>query len=295
MQNILVIGSINMDMVMMCDRVPESGETLNGRDFECNLGGKGANQAIACAKLGGSVKMLGCVGQDGNGAKAIQDLKSFGVDVSCIRTVDGPTGVAMIIVCNGDNRILIDKGANGFLTPSMIDESVDVIKWADVVVLQLEIPMETVIYAAKCVKQLGKTVVLNPAPIAPLSEELIALSDWIIPNETESLSLTGCKEGTDWETVLEKILELGAKNAMITLGEKGCIYSCGKERKYGKAYPVKAVDTTAAGDTFVGAWCTALCNGNSLEKAVDFAARASAVTVTRKGAGMSIPTLDEIE
>ena len=292
MKNILIIGSINMDLVINTDILPKLGETIHGKGFMTSFGGKGANQAIAVAKLFGKADMIGAVGCDAFGGPLSDNLKANNVNTHGVKVTDTNSGVAVITVCGGDNHIILDGGANNEVTPALIDEHLDLIKNADIVIFQLEIPMETIIYAAKKAKEFGAKVLLNPAPAAALPEELLACTDIIVPNEHEAAIITGFE---DEKKALEALYDGGKKNVIITLGGKGCIYNVGTEIKYKKAFDIKAVDSTAAGDSFIGGYCTAICDGKDTDDAIHFASAVSAITVSRAGASVSIPTRDEVE
>ena len=295
-KNVLVIGSINVDYVIHTDRLPKLGETLTGSDFAMNFGGKGANQAVALAKTGSNVKMLGAVGTDLSGELAINNLKSFGIDTTDVLTVDAPTGAAVITVCGGDNHIILDIGANAYVTPEVIAERETLFDWADYVVMQYEIPMESVLFAARMTKKHGKKVILNPAPVKEADPELFRYVDMIIPNEFEAQLITGIspddKETT--EAAIRALQSLGCAEAVVTLGKRGCAYTDGENISYAGIYDVKVVDTTAAGDSFIGGLCKSLCNGLSMTDAVAYASAVSSITVSRPGAGVSIPTADEV-
>lgn len=291
MKNILVIGSINMDMVINTPVLPKLGETLMGSGFMTSGGGKGANQATAIAKINGRCDMIGAVGCDEFGKVLCDNLESYGVDTSGISSLDCSTGVAVITVCNGDNHIIVDMGANGKVTPEIIDANTDLIKQADIVVMQLEIPMETVIYAAKKARECGAKVLLNPAPAAKLPEELLRNTDILIPNEHEAEIITGT---SDMSKAIEILKSYGVGQVIITLGSEGSVYTAGDEVRTCGAFKTEAVDTTAAGDTFIGAYCAAMCDGRDIDYAVKFASLASSITVARRGAAVSIPTMEEI-
>ena len=280
MKKVVVVGSINMDLVTMCQRVPEAGETIFGEKFFQVPGGKGANQGVAIGKLGTEVTMLGKVGNDSFGNDLINSMKNSGVNTEYIEKSESSTGIAKIIVeGNGQNRILVVSGANMDVDKDYIDRHIDVIKNADIVVTQLELPLSTVEYALEKAKEFGKITILNPAPAAPLSEKMIKSSDIIIPNETELSMIT--KMATDTEDEIKaackKLLDMGVK----------------EKSEFHSAYIVKAVDTTAAGDSFIGGFVKAL-NGNNIDEAIEFGTKVSAIAVTRLGAQSSIPTLEEV-
>lgn len=296
-KNILVVGSINMDYVIHTDRLPKLGETITGSDFAMNYGGKGANQAVAVAKQGCTTKMLGAVGTDMAGGLAIQNLESYGINCEAVLRVNAPTGAAVITVCGGDNHIILDVGANGLVTPDRIMEREDLFAWADVVVMQYEIPVESVLAAAKLAKKNGCFVILNPAPVKEVPEELYGYVDLLIPNEFEASLITGV-EVTDRESAavaIAKLMEKGCKNALVTLGKQGCAYRSGERVQYEDIIPIKVVDTTAAGDSFIGGLCTKLCEGAEISEAVKYATAVSTLTVSRAGASVSIPTCDEVK
>ncbi len=296
-KHVLVVGSINVDYVIHTARIPQLGETLTGSDFAMNFGGKGANQAVALAKAGCDVKMLGAVGTDLSGNLAIENLNHFGVDASEVLRVDKPTGAAVITVCNGDNHIILDIGANGEVTPEVIRTRTHLLDWADVVVMQYEVPIESVLCAAELAREKGKTVILNPAPVKDVPKELYQYIDLMIPNEFEAELITGIKPQDDGSVadVITALRGLGCKDAIVTLGKQGSAYSENGEIRYAGIYPVTAVDSTAAGDSFIGGLCAKLCEGKGYREAIAYAAAVSAITVSRKGAAVSIPTADEVE
>ena len=294
---IYVLGSINMDMVANVPYMPKSGETLSADKFYTNPGGKGANQAVAIAKLGGEVKMIGKVGNDAFGAPLKEHLSAFGVNVDFITRAETNSGLAMIIVEKGDNRIILDKGANYAITEKDVDEGLFDAKEGDVLVMQLEIPLEIVEYAARLAKSKNMTVVLNPAPAVKLNENLMQYVDIVAPNESEAEILTGISPAGDVEIALtvKKLYALGAKRVIITLGGRGSVISEGQSITYIKPRKVKVVDTTSAGDTFIGAFVLKFAGGASAVEAANFASVASSITITREGAANSIPTLKEVQ
>ncbi|WP_248962675.1 ribokinase [Sphaerisporangium perillae] len=286
---ISVFGSANMDLVAYTSVVPGRGETVTGRAFSTVPGGKGANQAIAAARAGAAVAFVGAVGDDAFGPVMRDTLASAGVDVSRLRVVPGSSGIAHIVVDDeGGNSIIVIPGANGTLTgPS--EEDLAVIGRSDALLLQLELPMEAVVAAAR---QASVPVVLTPAPARDLPYELLEAVDLIVPNEHEAAAITGL---TDPGAALKALLDL-VPEAVITLGSKGALYgSRSGERLRVPAVPVKAVDTTAAGDTFVGALAVARAEGRPQEEALRFAATAAALSVQRKGATTSMPTRPQID
>jgi len=296
MKNILVVGSINMDMVITVNRVPHMGETLSGDDYMTVPGGKGSNQALCMARLGGTVKMLGAVGKDGFGTELVDYLKEGGVDTSSIKQLNKNTGVALITVCDGDNMIVLEKGANYLITPKDIRDNVELYKWADIVVMQLEIPWETVMQSAKIAKENGCKVLLNPAPVENFKDEILPYIDIIVPNEHEAGIILGRKNVTkeDAKELVTEFREKGSE-AVVTLGSDGCVYYYNGEVRHQPAIKTNVVDTTAAGDSFIGGMCVALCENKQLPEAVEFATKVASIVVSRKGAGTSIPTRDEID
>lgn len=296
MDRITVIGSANVDFVIHSDRIPKLGETLVGKNFQIGAGGKGLNQAVAIAKLGGTVSFLGAVGQDANGEILLNTLEENHVPFIGIKDEIATTGCAIITVINGDNFILLNPGANALLSPEMIEANKDFIIQSDFCVLQLEIPTETVLKVCKIAHENNTKVVLNIAPYKTLPKELYSMVDYLIPNEHEAEALTGiCVDSEEnARKAIQSILELGVKNAVITLGDKGCVYNIGKEIFFHPAIKVKAVDTTSAGDCFIGALITKLSEKQPLPAAIAFATKASAIAVSREGASKSIPFANEV-
>ena len=295
-KGILVIGSLNMDLSIDLAKMPVTGETILGRGIAYKAGGKGANQACAAGKLGGRVRMLGCVGQDEFGQKLVKSLSESGVETDYIKeSRDLPTGTAVIYVDdNGDNSIVVIPGANLACYTAYLKEKDEQFHWCDYVVLQMEIPYEAVWYSVKRAKELGKMVILNPAP-APdeIPEEILSLVDYLTPNETEIIALNG-KSKDDIREGAEKLLSRGVSNVIATLGDRGALLV----NRYGETfYPARrvvSVDTTAAGDCFNGAMVAALAEGQSEAEAILFANIASSIAVTRKGAQESLPIREEV-
>lgn len=297
MKKVVVIGSINMDLVTQCKRAPLGGETLFGDRFFQVPGGKGANQAVAIGKLGSSVTMLGKVGKDSFGEELINSLKMANVETRFIEKTKTSSGIAKIVVEeNGQNRILVVAGANNEVDRDYVDRNIDVIKECDIVVAQLEIPLETVEYAFKKAKEFGKMTILNPAPAMKLSDEIIKNSDLIIPNESELGLLANMDTTTDEgiEKASKKLLDMGVSDLIVTLGSKGSLHINNSLKEYHKAYKVKAIDTTAAGDSFIGGFISKLEN-NGIYEAIEYATKVSAIVVTRMGAQTSTPTIEEVE
>lgn len=300
MKKILVVGSLNMDMVANVDHIPVVGETILTDTIQLVPGGKGANQACAAGCLGADVTMLGATGKDSYAQMQLQSLQHAGVDVSAVIQKEGEaTGIAMIAVnADGDNSIIVVSGANASLSAQDIEQKLELIREADIVILQLEIPLDTVLYTAKMAKSFGKTVILDPAPVPKVfPQELYQYVDVIKPNETELARLTGL---SSTEENIAKGAELlraqGVREVMVTLGEKGVYIDsecCGKLTI--PAHKVQAVDTTAAGDSFTAALAIKLAQGSTIREAAEFANYVSAIVVTRKGAQSSIPTMEEVE
>ena len=298
---IVVIGSINNDLVIGVDKAPVMGETVLGKGFTQIPGGKGANQAVACARLGANTVFVGAVGEDSTGTVLINNLTSNGVNVENVKVVQGkPTGTAMIILCDGDNYIAVDQGANLSVDKAQIDNAEQILKDADMAVLQLEIPLETVQYAMERCKEYNIPVLLNPAPAPakPLSEKILSMADLFTPNESEVYALTGILPSTPEEAVrgAKRLAEIGVKQIVVTLGGNGCVYGSGTEFRHMSAISLgPVVDTTAAGDSFTAALAVAITEGKSLEQAVSFATKVGALTVTKKGAQPSLPYRREVE
>jgi len=297
LKKILVIGSINQDIVAKVDHVPVTGETIIAEFGGHFGGGKGANQACAAAKLGGDVTMLGAVGTDSAGKLMLQGLKDSGVNVEHImRAPRQPTGQAWIILnSEGNNSIIVLSGANTCVDVAYIDSMRSVIARADIIIMQLEVPLETVCHVACLAKSLGKTVILDPAPaISDLPGELLVNIDYAKPNESELELLTGCSGG-DYKKGAKQLLARGCKNVIVSLGAQGVYCHEGdKQPFYRPALPAKVVDTTAAGDAFLAAFALGLARGEGARASIDFAQKVATVVVTRPGAQSSIPTAAEL-
>ncbi|MHC8343459.1 ribokinase [Pseudomonas sp. RT6P73] len=296
---VVVIGSLNMDLVTRAPRLPRGGETLIGESFATVSGGKGANQAVAAARLGAQVSMVGCVGSDAYGEELRGALLAEQIDCQAVSTVKGSSGVALIVVDdNSQNAIVIVAGANGALTPQVIDQFDAVLQAADVIICQLEVPDATVGHALKRGRELGKIVILNPAPASrPLPADWYASIDYLIPNESEASALSGLPVDSleTAETAATRLIALGAGKVIITLGAQGSMFANGTGFEHFPAPKVKAVDTTAAGDTFVGGFAAALASGKTEAEAIRFGQVAAALSVTRAGAQPSIPTLSDVQ
>lgn len=295
---VLVVGSANMDLVVSCDRFPQPGETLLARDFGMYPGGKGANQAVACAKLGGQVDFLGKMGRDGFRERLAASLEEDGVGLKhLLIDPDTPTGIALITVDgDGQNEILVVSGSNMKLTPADLEARRDLFAGASVVLLQLEIPIETVRKAVELARVGGAAVILNPAPAQSLPPSLLAGVDLLTPNETEASILTGMavEDEASAEAAARRLLEMDVGAVIVTRGAEGALLVTADAVHSFPARSVRAVDTTAAGDAFNGALAFALASGQTLEQAIPFANTVAAYAVTRKGAQTSMPTQDEL-
>jgi ribokinase len=297
-KKIVVVGSCNTDMVIKADRLPIPGETILGGTFFMNPGGKGANQAVAAARMGGKVTLISKTGNDVFGKQSVMLYNSENINTDFVFSDPSrPSGVALITVdAHGENCIVVASGANASLSPSDINKAISEIESSDLVLMQLEIPIETVEYVAEIANNKGIKVILNPAPARALSDKLLKCLYIIIPNKSEAEILSGIKV-TDYETARQAadiISTRGVDNVVITLGSLGALIKEGAEYFYVEAHKVESVDTTAAGDTFCGSVCVGLSEGKSILESVKLAARASALTVTRMGAQSSIPYRSEL-
>ena len=288
-----------MDLVTRASRLPRGGETLVGQSFATVPGGKGANQAVAAARLGAEVAMIGCIGSDAYGAQLRDALLVEGIDCQAVSEVPGSSGVALIVVDDSSqNAIVIVAGSNGQLTPASLLAFDAVLQAAEVIVCQLEVPMDTVGYALKRGRELGKTVILNPAPASgPLPADWYACIDYLIPNESEASALSGVPVDSldSAKVAATHLLKAGVGKVIVTLGSQGALFADGQGFEHLLAPKVQAVDTTAAGDTFVGGFAAALANGKSEAEAIRFGQVAAALSVTRAGAQPSIPTLQDVQ
>lgn len=297
-RKILVIGSSNTDMTVKTDRLPAPGETVLGGVFTMGHGGKGANQAVAAKRLGGDVSFVCKVGKDLFGENSVQNYDREGIDTSHIIYSDKPSGVALINVdAEAENSISVASGANMDFTPEDIRRTGDVIRESGILLLQLEIPVGTVLEAARTASEAGTFVVLNPAPACDLPEELYRHVSLMIPNETEASQMSGIqvRDLDTAEAAARVLVGRGAGNVIITLGARGALIYGKDGAVHIPSRKVEAVDTTAAGDTFCGALCVALSEGRSLQQAAVFASAASSIAVTRSGAQESIPQRDETD
>ncbi|MCM2675776.1 ribokinase [Alkalicoccobacillus plakortidis] len=293
---VVVIGSINMDMVTRSSRFPQKGETISGESFDQLPGGKGANQAVAAARLGAEVSMIGAVGDDHSGQALLKHLQDEQIDTSFVQILQGQTtGMAQITVSEEDNQIIIVPGANFALTKEHIDAAKDIIQSADIVVLQLEIPLEIVEHAAQIAAESAVKVILNPAP-APaerLNESLLQAVHYITPNETELAHMT---EQSNVELGIEDLLKEKVDAVVVTLGSEGVRFKQKGDIVTGfvQGRDVEVIDTTGAGDTFNGALSYCLASGIELAEAIEFANDAAGLSVTKFGAQTGMPTLTEV-
>jgi ribokinase len=289
--DIVVFGSMNMDLVVRVARAPRGGETLRGHSFFTNPGGKGANQAVACARQGARVAMVGCVGEDDFGRTLRNALAADGIDVAPVRTVGGSTGVAIVMVDEeGENRITIVPGANESLKADAA------VLAGQFLLLQCEVPMPQVVLAAKIMRGKGATVVMNPAPVCSLPDELWSLVDIIVMNEIEASELASVPVGdpASAANAASSIRRRGPSTAIVTLGSQGVVIADDAGCRHFPALEATVVDTTAAGDTFIGAMCAARAAGQSMDAAVMRGIEAATICVTRAGAQASIPYLHEL-
>jgi len=289
MAKVTVIGSSSMDLVVTSNIRPGAGETVLGESFKTVPGGKGANQAVAAARLGADVSMIGCVGEDHYGKAILENFKSNGVSVENVKPVtDSDSGTAHIILAEGDNSIVVVKGANDYITPDYVEKAKEKIKEADIVLIQQEIPEETVEYVAQLCQELKVPLLLNPAPARPLKAEVIEQVSYITPNEHEAELLFEGKEK-------EEVLKQYPNKLFITEGKQGVRYFNGEKEVLVPSYQVETIDTTGAGDTFNAALAVALAEGMGFEKGIQFANRAASLSVTKFGAQGGMPTRKEVE
>lgn len=296
---IVVVGSSNTDMIVKVPRIPKPGETILGGKFTIAAGGKGANQAVAASRAGGEVTLIARVGDDMFGRQARKGFESDHINVEYVKTDKAePSGVALIFVDEkGENSIAVASGANAGLSPQDVDEAKDIIKSADILLMQLETPLETVAKAADIANQAGVKVILNPAPACPLNDDLLSKLSVITPNESEAELLTGFAV-TDVSSAGKAalaLLDIGLEMVIITMGSKGAFLKTRDESEIVPGFNVDAVDTTAAGDVFNSALAVALAEGRTLVEAIRFANAAAALSVTKLGAQPSAPKRDEIE
>jgi ribokinase len=291
---IVVVGSINMDLVAHTHEIPVRGQTVIGTGFDTTPGGKGANQAVAAACLGYPVKMVGAVGEDVFGQALLDNLASTGVETSTVARVSGPSGVAPILVAeNGENIIVVVPGANGKMDCAAVDRQAALIRSAGMVLCQLELPLETVIHTLNLCAEAGVPVVLDPAPAAPLPEDAFRRVAWFTPNETEAAFYLGSTSAPEQAAL--HLLDKGLKGVVLKRGAQGAYVAvAGGNAAWVKPFAVHAVDTVAAGDCFNGAFAVALLEGNDPWAAARFASAAAAISVTRRGAQASMPSRVEV-
>ncbi len=298
-KGILVIGSANVDFILRIPRFHKAGETITGEDVTTAFGGKGANQAIAAKRLGGEVTFLTALGGDAGGRAYRKYLVRNGFKGKFLLTDRAtPTGMALIeVVPEGENRIIVSPGANRFLSPLQIERAAKAWEGVQVFAAQLETPLETVQAGLEIAQRRGILTILNPAPARPLSSRILSRVDFLVPNETEAQGITGkmIKGQEDLAKAAAKLLGRGVKNVVITLGEKGAFFKNREREIWAKGFRVKAVDTTAAGDAFVGALAWGLADGKPIREILDFANAAGALATTRLGAQPSLPYRREVE
>ena len=298
---IVVVGSINMDLVAIADHIPVVGETVAGSDFQTYYGGKGANQAVAIARLGYPVQLIGRLGSDRFGEELSAGLQREGVDITGVKRVDGTSGIAVIVVSShGENCIVVTPGANAALSANDLESYVEQIRSASLVLAQLETPIQTVLRLAEICEREGVPFMLDPAPAQTLPDQMLPLITWFTPNETEAGFFTNGlfpREKDDNHTAMaHALLHTGVRNLLLKMGERGFhVATADGEFQSRPAYSVLAVDTTAAGDAFNGAFAVALVSGKSSVESACFAAAAAAISVTRNGAQSSMPTLQEVQ
>lgn len=296
--NIVVAGSMNMDIVVSMQRMPVVGETVQGEAIHYIPGGKGANQGVGAARLGASVAMIGAVGGDLFGRQIEEKLANLGIDTAgIVRLDDEPTGTATIFHTADDNCIVIVAGANGRCSEQLIAAHAETIRRADLLLTQLEVPLEAVRAAMSAAKEAGVRTVLNPAPAAELPDDVLRLADYVTPNETEFALMSGssCSSEEEWEQAMRAWEQRYGHRLVVTRGSRGCSYLADGTIRTVPALPVEPVDTTGAGDAFNAALGYMLAAGSTLEAAVPFAVRAASLSVTRFGAQDGMPTLEEVE
>lgn len=297
--HVVVLGSVNVDLVLRCMALPVPGQTVKGGDFQRLTGGKGANQAVAAARLGAAVRFVGAVGADESGRDAREQLRAEGIEIRHLKEArDVATGAAMILVddASGQNCIALYEGANAHVDTALVDCAADDIASAALLVCQLETPVAATLQAARIARAAGVPVLLNPAPAMPLDAALLASVDILVPNESEAMALTGqfAAGGFDPEHALDALLSKGARSVLITLGADGVLYGDRETWLRRDAHVAAAIDTSGAGDAFIGAFAAALVSGRPLENAIDFAQRAASLSVTRRGAMASLAHACEI-
>ncbi len=298
MRNIMVLGSLNMDVILKVNELPQKGETIIATGLEKTPGGKGANQAVAAAKFGAAVRMVGCVGADQDGREILDGMSAAGVDISGVTYNSAePTGIALITIERGGaNTIAVYQGANSGCDLAG-DAAIDGLYQSDAILAQLEIPRRTVEKAFVMARGRGIRTILNPSPVCPLSAELLAHTDCLVPNEVEASALCGGPIAGP-ESALKaaaKLRGMGPERVVITLGAQGAVYAGPEGERFVPAFPVDAVDTTGAGDTFIAVFATIWLEGHGIETCLDYAAAAGAITASRMGAQIALPTRREVE
>ena len=299
MTRIGVIGSLNMDLTATVPRFHAPGETLLGTSFSTFIGGKGCNQSVAAVRLGAEVLVVGKLGNDSNGVKYLEDLRIRGIRTDGIEIARGvSTGVALIEVDpQGENRIVLISGANSLVGTDQIDRHLMALSECDIILLQLEVPLETVSYAVRKLNETGKRVILDPAPAMPLSDTFLANIDYITPNETELALLTGMEVETELQilTAAKKLLERSVRNVVVKMGARGAMIVQTNGHQTIPGFKVRAIDTTAAGDSFNAGLGVALSEGLSLPEAVRFANAVGALSTTAMGAQAAMPTRSQVD
>jgi ribokinase len=297
-KQIVVVGSINLDLVASSPHIPAPGETILGTDFQTFFGGKGANQAVAAARLGAPVTIIGRVGEDSFAVQLIDALRAAGVQTDCVSRAPGSSGIALITTdARGENSIVVIPGANGQLSPTELEKYDDVLRNAGMLLTQLEIPLATIEFLAERARKYGVPLVLDPAPARPLPSDLLAKCTWITPNETEAAVLSGTQAGAPQsEQVAELLQKRGARNIVLKEGARGVFLKQGAQAGVRvSGFPVNAIDTTAAGDAFNGAFAFGLLQDKTVEDSARFANAVAGISVTRRGAQPSLPDLAEVQ
>lgn len=294
---IVVVGSINADLQFMSPSIPRAGQTILGSGFDMGFGGKGANQAVAARLCGAQVAMIAAVGGDLLGTEAMANLRAQGVDTSAVRVVpDAPTGTALILLePSGENRIIVVKGANDRLSPADIDAAADQIAAADMVLVQFEIPLQTVYHTVRLAKTHRVACLVNPAPALAADLTALASADYLILNETEAETMAGLGPGTDPQQCIDALLARGVRRVVLTVGAKGAVLASREQRVHLPGFPVSAVDTTGAGDAFIGSLATFLTEGMAEREAVTRANLYAALSATRVGAQKSFAPRAEVD
>jgi len=300
-KQIVVVGSINLDLVAGAPHIPAPGETILGTNFSTFFGGKGANQAVAVGRLGYPVVMVGCVGDDAFGPQLKRALGEASVNTDHVVTVPGASGVALIVTgSSGENSIVVVPAANGKLTPELLEKNAAVLQRAGMFLAQLEVPLETVEFLAEFAQKHSIPLILDPAPARELPASLLQKVTWITPNESEAMILLATKAAALDEAgateAADALLSRGVGNVLVKLGSRGCLVAgAGSNKEWVPAFQVKAVDTTAAGDAFNAAFAVGLMRGQSAKESARFASAVAAISVTRAGAQPSMPTAQEVD